>query len=910
MNKLIGLGLGAAVLLTANQTANNDNNNTSTKRQAPVNPDYKLVNLTAYFNDSTHYQQNVKSSNGFFYQKDDQTYFVATAHSIIDKWQSQEAKIANKIKISLNFYDPDIKKEDFIIKEYYYSRYFDVMIAKVDNKFGNYALKFTSKNPVKKVTIVYLDPVSNNPIEKEAEYVDQVASAMHLGAINHPLKQGSSGAPVVYNGNELVSMVTSTDQEYQNMTLCIPAKTIELLIDNYGEKEIKYLGIETNLITSGWLNSIPFNLSQNLLENESLGELVINSNISELNPFDIITKVNREKVGNGHKRSINIALANQKKTSFDIEGFKISQAFRDKYCAYPRNYKFIGDQTIVTKLIYKIESIEGNIVELDTVDNLEQGTYLKDTALTTVNYYLIKNIDRVKNTVEIDNNADLSNLSRISNLGLGDIFPSLEYVLPSYVYYTSILKDSGQQKFVNSETEQFTILKFDSKGNRLSDSDVYRNLILLALVKNWCFLIFNFIKTKEYAIQSFIINNEFRKLLDLIYKTFNSNKLKISDNLFELIYIEFFSKANEFLGPNCINIVKLGIANIINVLNFKVRIVEGIQKVNQETLPNEISSFLTTFDFVNNIIVDEDKATDPNFVAGQIPDLNVIIRPDTEFIEDDLDDDLDDDEEKTEKKKFVNLDEINKLINFNNFSLSRIQSEFNSHNSNLSDQTILAPLNDFKTTAKDLELVYQEIQSVFSAKNLDGNKLYYIKYYTNIKSYWDHAGYLLSHILQDPLLTYQPIAPPNNSVRERNLPEYLDTWQYNDVLGSVHGKGKCWITTYLHQENLLTKQDLETFSNLTFYGLKNHPDFTQAYRSTFQATMESFKQKASKEEWLDLQSWAHQILDQVKTNQLEEAFQEFKNKVLQLTNQYNPDLQFDSIEALDSYFMAKQIAKH
>ena len=74
--------------------------------------------------------------SGFFYQKGVQTYFVATTHSIIDKWQSQEAKIANKIKISLNFYDPDIKKEDVIIKEYYYSRYFDVMVAKVSSKFS------------------------------------------------------------------------------------------------------------------------------------------------------------------------------------------------------------------------------------------------------------------------------------------------------------------------------------------------------------------------------------------------------------------------------------------------------------------------------------------------------------------------------------------------------------------------------------------------------------------------------------------------------------------------------------------------------------------------------------------------------------------------------------------------------
>ena len=48
-----------------------------------------------------------------------------------------------------------------------------------------------------------------------------------------------------------------------------------------------------------------------------------------------------------------------------------------------------------------------------------------------------------------------------------------------------------------------------------------------------------------------------------------------------------------------------------------------------------------------------------------------------------------------------------------------------------------------------------------------------------------------------------------------------------------------------------------------------------------------------------MQKWSKQILDQVKANQLEEAFQGFKNKVLQLTNQYNPDLQFDSIEVVN-----------
>ena len=58
----------------------------------------------------------------------------------------------------------------------------------------------------------------------------------------------------------------------------------------------------------------------------------------------------------------------------------------------------------------------------------------------------------------------------------------------------------------------------------------------------------------------------------------------------------------------------------------------------------------------------------------------------------------------------------------------------------------------------------------------------------------------------------------------------------------------------------------------------------QVYRLSFQFTMESFKQRASKDECLNLQSWSKQIIEQINANKLEEAFQGFKNKVLQLTN--------------------------
>ena len=114
MNKLIGIILGI-FLICLIIIFNFINLNKNKERQVDYNPDYKLVTVTAYFDTSSHYQQNVKSSNGFFYQKDNQTYFVTTAHSIIDNWQSVEAVIADKIKIDINKVDLNIKSNDVII---------------------------------------------------------------------------------------------------------------------------------------------------------------------------------------------------------------------------------------------------------------------------------------------------------------------------------------------------------------------------------------------------------------------------------------------------------------------------------------------------------------------------------------------------------------------------------------------------------------------------------------------------------------------------------------------------------------------------------------------------------------------------------------------------------------------------
>ena len=81
--------------------------------------------------------------------------------------------------------------------------------------------------------------------------------------------------------------------------------------------------------------------------------------------------------------------------------------------------------------------------------------------------------------------------------------------------------------------------------------------------------------------------------------------------------------------------------------------------------------------------------------------------------------------------------------------------------------------------------------------DLSGDKLYYIKYYTNIKSYWDHTDILLSNVLQDELLRYQPINNNKNAnlleIPLQKIPKYLDTWQYNLTLFSRNNINTEWL---------------------------------------------------------------------------------------------------------------------
>merc|ERR1711871_1152849 len=48
-----------------------------------------ILNLTSYFQDATHYQNNVSSSSAFLYKFSDTDYYIVTTmHSVLLNWQT------------------------------------------------------------------------------------------------------------------------------------------------------------------------------------------------------------------------------------------------------------------------------------------------------------------------------------------------------------------------------------------------------------------------------------------------------------------------------------------------------------------------------------------------------------------------------------------------------------------------------------------------------------------------------------------------------------------------------------------------------------------------------------------------------------------------------------------------------
>ena len=116
------------------------------------------------------------------------------------------------------------------------------------------------------------------------------------------------------------------------------------------------------------------------------------------------------------------------------------------------------------------------------------------------------------------------------------------------------------------------------------------------------------------------------------------------------------------------------------------------------------------------------------------------------------------------------------------------------------------------------------------------------------------------------------------TIQIETMPKFLQTWAFSEVKrNSLAG---CHICTALYTKNLLTKKELDTFSKLTFWGLKNREKFTTFYRAYFGKIMNRWSEGASESDWKELQHWAKQELTLIESDNLETAFNLFIKRVI------------------------------
>ena len=135
------------------------------------------------------------------------------------------------------------------------------------------------------------------------------------------------------------------------------------------------------------------------------------------------------------------------------------------------------------------------------------------------------------------------------------------------------------------------------------------------------------------------------------------------------------------------------------------------------------------------------------------------------------------------------------------------------------------------------------------------------------------------------------------------LPSFMSAWAF-DQTRAMGKTGLCYICTALYKRHLLSKQELDTFSKLTFWGLKHKATFTQFYRAYFGKVLDKWATKADDADWLELRRWAKHTLVLIEKKRFKEAFRSFMERVVLINETVNKSLALYTLPEIDCYLGA------
>lgn len=158
----------------------------------------------------------VATANAFLFQHGEKKYVVTAAHTLV----------ANPMHASSSPMLPvEVKLGRDTLGHMAYSRFFDVAIFDASHITGNAYTQIDAASHLVHCTARYEDPNSSIQLQHLANYTTNIQRRTQAGVFLYKLMDGSSGSAISKDG-KLVGMVSGCDQQYDNLTVCVPAQTI------------------------------------------------------------------------------------------------------------------------------------------------------------------------------------------------------------------------------------------------------------------------------------------------------------------------------------------------------------------------------------------------------------------------------------------------------------------------------------------------------------------------------------------------------------------------------------------------------------------------------------------------------------------------------------------------------------
>ena len=484
------------------------------------------LTMTANFPDLTHYDANLKTSNCFMIAHNDKKYLVSTTHTIMDSWKSTDSVIASSIRC--------MKTK---LTDYVYSRFFDVVIFDVtdNDKFKNVVpIDKFNMGKATSANVSFMDVNSDVETSVFVKYMNNISSSMEMDAVSHHLPAGSSGCAVVDTANNLLGMITSMGENYENMTLVVPAKTILGIIETADFSKSDY-----DSYASNYPKIISTPLQRGHLEYLSVdkGEFVVVSDDTTIvKPFDIITKVN-----NTHNR---LATEAHLKDKVMVDIMRLKPEWRKIYGALPRNVPIYNDsgekhieETKYLELGKKEFSFNGNKLNVKGNVKLEyiypgmnikfyNGEYWK------ISFATITHVDKSKNIVTINKeiNSDVKAV---------------------YFYYLS----SIYSEQANDDVPGIEYFNWSTVASNNMTNEEYKFYCQYVNIKHWAFLVLSSISSLPVGHQQIVWANETLRLLKLLNNYSDELEILCSIILFKLM---------EFNEIQALNLFVIFVKNVID----------------------------------------------------------------------------------------------------------------------------------------------------------------------------------------------------------------------------------------------------------------------------------------------------------------------------------------------------------